>query len=84
MAPRQLLSLSPEAILRLRLPDLRDEWLPDERLRKVRALLGADGSALPVPGADAAQDHGYAGYRDEVAEYLTARGLPAMTRDGGP
>ena len=79
MAPRQLLSLSPEVILGLRLRDVRDEWLPDERLRKIRALLGADSSALPLPGTDAAQDYGYADYRDEVARYLTARGLPTMT-----
>jgi hypothetical protein len=79
MAPGQLGSLSPEATLRLRLRDVRDEWLPDERLHRVRALAGMDGAALPTTGVNVEDDYGYADYRDEVAGYLASAGLPTMT-----
>jgi len=61
-------------ILGLRLRDVRDEWLPDERLRKIRALLGVDSSALPLPGTDAR-----AGLR---VRRLPRRGCPVPDRAG--
>jgi hypothetical protein len=77
MAPRQLLTLSPEMVLQLRLRDIGDDWLPDERLARVRAMLSAGSPPLPVAGA--MEDYGHAGYRDEVALYLASLGLPTMT-----
>jgi hypothetical protein len=80
MAPRQLLSLSPERTLGLLLRDIRDEWLPDERLSRTRMLLSTGSPPdLPRPGIHAGDEHGYAGYRDDVAQYLTSMGLPTMT-----
>jgi hypothetical protein len=81
MAPSQLLGVDPAAALRLRMSDVRNAWLPDERLRRLRALLaGGEGTQFPPPPVlpPAASDFGYASYRDELAVYLTELGLPSM------
>jgi hypothetical protein len=78
MAPAQLLELEPPEILTMRLADVRDSWLPDQRLAEVRSRF-AD-SALPLPPTTAVpDDFGYASYRDKLARQLTGLGLPTMT-----
>lgn len=78
MCPSQLLGLDPGAVLRLCLRDVREGWLPDERLRRLRAVL-AGNAQIPRPPAAAGADFGYASYRDEIAAYLSAHGLPSMS-----
>jgi hypothetical protein len=82
MAPRQLLDLDPDDVMQLRLGDVRDEWLPDERLRRLRSLLAGATSGNLSHGPDrhsVGADFGFVSYRDEVARYLTSLGLPSMT-----
>jgi hypothetical protein len=80
MAPLGLLELDGEALLRLRLSEMRDADRPDSRFRRLRKQIEGGGlaslAALTLVEDD---DPAYRGFRDRVAEVLTAHGLATMT-----
>ena len=83
MAPGWLADLSVSDIARLRLRDIPDTSLPDERLWVLRRLDGspafrAKAAALAVR---ATPEGAYAVFRDDLAELLTQNGIDTLTTD---
>ena len=82
MAPPIDTALTPDRLVDLRAADLRDEWSPDRRLRRVERVIGSESwpEALGEVPADLEMTTTVT-FRDHVATLLAERGILTMPFD---